>query len=258
MDTLALKLVLTPALIGAASLAGRRWGPAVGGWLVGLPFTSAPVALFLALDHGAPFAARAAAGTMAGTVSQAAFCVAYGRLARRRGWPVALAGGCVAFAGTTAGLNTVALPLPPLFLGVVAALGAALGLMPRDVAGRPGAGRLPGWDIPARMVAATAVVLVVTGLAPALGARLTGLLTPFPVYAATLAVFAHRLEGPGPAGQVLRGLLVGLLAFAVFFLVLAGSLEPFGVAAAFGAALAVTLAVHGASLGLLRRLSGGA
>jgi hypothetical protein len=36
MDTLALKLVLTPTLIGAASLAGRRWGPAVSGWLVGL------------------------------------------------------------------------------------------------------------------------------------------------------------------------------------------------------------------------------
>jgi hypothetical protein len=27
---LALKLLVTPALIGAASLAGRRWGPAVG------------------------------------------------------------------------------------------------------------------------------------------------------------------------------------------------------------------------------------
>jgi len=33
---LLLKLVLTPALIAAASLAGRRWGHAVSGWLVGL------------------------------------------------------------------------------------------------------------------------------------------------------------------------------------------------------------------------------
>ena len=45
MDSFVLKLVLTPTLIGAASLAGRRWGPAVSGWLVGFPFTSAPIAL---------------------------------------------------------------------------------------------------------------------------------------------------------------------------------------------------------------------
>ncbi|HLI06681.1 MAG TPA: hypothetical protein VKV40_08945 [Ktedonobacteraceae bacterium] len=31
------KLLLTPLLIGLVSLAGRRWGPAVSGWIVGLP-----------------------------------------------------------------------------------------------------------------------------------------------------------------------------------------------------------------------------
>jgi len=41
---LAFKLLLTPALLGLVSLAGRRWGPAVSGWLVGLPLTSGPVA----------------------------------------------------------------------------------------------------------------------------------------------------------------------------------------------------------------------
>ena len=51
METLLLKLVLTPALIAAASLAARRWGQAVGGWLVGLPLTSGPVAVFIALEH---------------------------------------------------------------------------------------------------------------------------------------------------------------------------------------------------------------
>ena len=41
------KLLLTPVIIGLVSLAGRRWGPAVSGWLVGLPLTSAPVVLFM-------------------------------------------------------------------------------------------------------------------------------------------------------------------------------------------------------------------
>ena len=37
IDTLILKVVVTPILIAAASLAGRRWGQSVSGWLVGLP-----------------------------------------------------------------------------------------------------------------------------------------------------------------------------------------------------------------------------
>jgi hypothetical protein len=83
--SLALKLVLTPVLIGAASLAGRRWGSVVSGWLVGIPFTSAPVAFFLALDPGPRFAAAAAAGIMAGAISQVAFCLVYSWTARRGG-----------------------------------------------------------------------------------------------------------------------------------------------------------------------------
>src|SRR5712692_6527915 len=58
-ESLTLKLVVTPALIGAASLAGRRWGQGVSGWIVGLPLTSGPVAFFLVVDHGAAFAVAA-------------------------------------------------------------------------------------------------------------------------------------------------------------------------------------------------------
>ena len=134
MDSLVLKLVLTPALIGAASLAGRRWGPAVSGWLIGFPFTSAPIAFFLAINQGVAFAAAAAAGTMAGAISQAAFCVAYGWLAAR-GWPIALGVSCLAFALSTAALQGLALPLLSLFAVVIAALLVALRLMPSPCPG---------------------------------------------------------------------------------------------------------------------------
>jgi hypothetical protein len=55
---LALKLVLTPVLVGAASLAGRRWGSAIGGWLIGIPFTSGPIAFPLYGSVLAGFAHR--------------------------------------------------------------------------------------------------------------------------------------------------------------------------------------------------------
>src|SRR5690242_19515054 len=116
MSSLALKLVLTPVLIGIASLAGRRWGAAVSGWLVGLPLTSGPIAFFLALNHGVAFAAAAATGTLAGAISQAAFCLAYGWLALRAGWALSLAGSCLAFAMLTVLLQYLALPLALLFL----------------------------------------------------------------------------------------------------------------------------------------------
>ncbi|HEY7350617.1 MAG TPA: hypothetical protein VH599_20070 [Ktedonobacterales bacterium] len=234
MSSLVLKLILTPALIGAASLAGRRWGSTVSGWLVGLPLTSGPVAFFLALNHGAAFAAAAAVGTLTGTMSQAPFCLTYGWLARRSGWPLTLGIGYLAFAAATVALQNLAIPLVWLFLLVITALVLALCLMPRGAESTPKAAPPPPrWDIPARMVVATAFVLLLTGLAPVLGARLTGLLAPFPLYASILAVFAHRLQGGASAVKVLRGLLFGLFAFAGFFLALALLIERVGIAPAF-------------------------
>lgn len=256
MDSLALKLVLTPVLIGIASLAGRRWGAVVSGWLVGLPLTSGPIVFFLALNHGVAFAAAAATGTLAGAVSQAAFCLAYGWLALRWGWALSLAGSCLAFAVLTVLLQYLALPLALLFLLVIAVLGIAFSWMPLRTEVSPQAKSVqPRWDIPTRMVVATVFVLLLTGLAPALGPRLTGLLAPFPLYAAVLAIFAHRLQGPASAAQVLRGLLLGLFAFAGFFLMLAALLEPLGIAPAFMAALIVALTIQAGSLWVIRRAS---
>ena len=93
MALLLLKLILTPLLVGGASLAARRWGPAVGGWLVALPLTSGPVALYLALGQGNTFAAGSAKGSIAGLLGDATFALAYGLVARRAGWPVSVACG---------------------------------------------------------------------------------------------------------------------------------------------------------------------
>lgn len=252
METLTLKLVLTPTLIGAVSMAGRRWGPGVSGWLVGFPFTSGPIVFFLALDQGATFAAGAAIGSMSGAAAQAAFCLLYGRLASRCYWGLALLAGSLAFAATAVALQSFTLALVPLLLTVFAALAAALYLMPPESRGSRTA-RLPGWDLPARVVVTTAVVVLLTGVAPALGPRLTGLLATFPLYGAVLAGFAHHLQGPGPATGVLRGLLLGLFAFAAFFFVLALLIERAGVASAFGTALAVALVLQAGSLRAMRR-----
>lgn len=246
-STLIIKLTLLPALIGLLSLAGRRWGPTVTGWLVALPLTSGPVALFLALEQGPAFAARAAKGTLLGLVSLSAFSVAYSRLARRATWfPCVLLSWSVFFMLTFA-LGRVAISLPATFVGVIAILALSLCALPAGIAGAAPADP-PPWEIPLRMFAATAVVVTLTGIAHSLGPRLSGLLTPFPVAATILGGFTHHFEGAAAAVRLFRGLLAGLFAFAVFFLVLAVTMERWGLAASFGAASFAALLLHGGSL----------
>ena len=254
MGILILKLTLTPVLIGAASLASRRWGAEVGGWLVGIPFTSGPIAFFLALGPGLHFAADASVGILAGAVSQAAFALAYSWMALRFGWSWCIAAATIAFAVATVVLDVARGDAAVTLVLAVSALVIALAVMPRRAATRPERVELPWWDIPARMLVATVFVLALTSAAPALGSRLSGLLSPFPVYAAVLCVFAHRLQGVAAAIAVMRGLLLGLFSFAAFFAVLALWLEPDGVAPAFAIAVAAALVIHVASLAAGRRL----
>ena len=253
MHTLALKLTVTPLLILAASLASRRWGESIGGWFVGLPLTSGPVCFFLALDQGPEFAAAAGLGCLAGAAAEAGFCIGYGRVAPRADWPAALAVASTAFVAGAAALAALALPLWPLAILVCAALSLALWLLPRLGSGGREPPRLPPWDIPARMIVATSLVLGLTALAPYAGPRLSGLLATYPVFAAVLAVFSQHGRGAPAAIQVLRGLLTKLFAFVGFFAALALTLPKLGIAAGFAAATLVALAIQAASLRLLHR-----
>ena len=253
MNTLLLKIFITPTLIGTASLAGRRWGHSISGWLVALPLTTGPITFFLALTHGTSFAATTAAGTLAGGFSQAAFVLCYARLASHWKWLPTLAASVLAFAIVTAALQHVTFPLIPLCALVFLGFALAIRLLPHTTNSVPSDSLPARWDIPLRMTIATVFVLLITGLAPAFGARLTGLLAPFPIFTATLAAFAHHQYGLDAAVNVLRGLLMGLFSFASFFFVLALLLEPAGILTAFTVAILVLIGLQSISLWLLRR-----
>jgi len=250
---LLLKLGLTPALIGVATLVSRRWGPAIGGLLVALPLTSGPVLLFLALDHGTTFATAAAEGSVAGVAAVAAFCLAYAWVGRSAPW-------WAAFLAGTAGYLVMGIAMQPFLVGpvillVLAAVSAplvALRLLPtRDAA----AGEVapPWWDIPARMVIGALIVLGVTGVATVLGPQLSGLIATFPVFVTVLAVFTHRREGPSRTVPLMRGVLIGMFGSLAFFVVLVLTLVPWGIAIAFLAAVLIAFGVQMAGLRALRR-----
>ncbi len=252
METLALKLVLTPALIGISTMVGRRWGQAVGGWLVGLPFTSGPVVLFLALEQGTAFAADAAQGALRGLVAETMFAVCYAWAAQDCAWPLAFLAGSLGFAATGFAMQWLAPATVLLVAIVVGALALALRLLPRFT-GIASAVRPRAWDLPARMAAATLLVLALTSAAAWLGPQLSGLISTFPLLAGVLTVFGHHSLGKGAAVNVLRGLLLGLFSFAAFFVALGLTIGRFGIAAGFAAALAAALAVQTVSLLAARR-----
>jgi hypothetical protein len=249
---LALKLFLAPMLIGFVSIAGRRWGPTVGGWLVSLPLTSAPVILFLAIEQGTAFASSAAQNTLMGIISVASFCLVYYWFSFRFGWPISMLAGWIAFFALTFIEESIMLPLLFSFVVVIAFLTLVLTVMPKsqskDLAITP-----PKWDTPLRMLVATGFVLGLTGAASILGPQLSGLLAPFPMFTTILAVFTHHFEGAIFTRRLLRAVVAGSFTFVTFFLVISLLVNSWGIAAAFGLALLAALVTHSALLYVMRR-----
>jgi hypothetical protein len=129
----------------------------------------------------------------------------------------------------------------------------AIGLLVRFIPLRPMAAATTGtprWDIPLRMVVATTFVVTLTAFAAVLGPQLSGLITPFPVFAVVLAVFAHHQQGAQAAIQVLRGLGLSLFGCAAFFLVVGSLLPGLAIGWTYMLATLATLAVNAVSLRL--------
>ncbi len=221
---LALRLLLTPFFIAVVSLAGRRWGPTVSGLLTGLPLTSGPISLILAIQDGRDFAARAASGNLAGQASVCIFCLAYSLAARKWNW---LASGLIAVVAFLASVylwNLVSLSLPVAFAGLLGIILVVLRLIPRvELPYAPV--HTPAWDLPARMIVAASFVVLLTSFAHLLGPQLSGLLSPFPVFGVVLATFTHHQQGGPSAVRLMRGLVAGSAGYTAFFVVI-GLLLP--------------------------------
>ncbi len=250
MGVLAAKILLAPTFVIAASLAARRYGARIGGLVGGLPVVAGPILLVFALDHGAAFAAGAAAGTLLGLVSLLAFILVYAHLASRMRWAGSLFLGWGAFFLMTAALSTTTVSAGPALAVVLVAIGLTLLVLPRAQQDQQTAVELPAWDLPLRALSAVALVLALTAIAGQLGAKLSGLLAPFPVIASVLAVFTHTQYGEQDLLRIMRGFVLGLVAYALFCFMLAVSLEAFGIAEGFLLATLAALATQAVALTL--------
>lgn len=243
--SLLLKLALAPGLVALATVMGRRFGQHVGGLVGSLPVVAAPIVLIYAIDHGDAYARHASGWTLYGVAALVSFCGVYAALAPRIP-PVPLT--VLAWLAFGAVVGLVVAVVPPVALGLPVALLAIAGVSAG--LGRPGPGseseleRAERRDLALRMLATAALVLTLTSLAGSLGARLSGLLAPFPIITAVLSGFTHAADGPEGARELLRGYAPGLASFAAFFFVLSVVLGPLPIGVAFALALLVSLAGH--------------
>jgi hypothetical protein len=249
---LAVKLLLAPCFVMGASLVARRFGPRIGGLTAALPVVAGPILLAYALEHGRHFAATAAAGTLTGLVSLIAFVVVYGRLGQHVFWAWSMLAGWLAFACATAVFSAISLPLGVSLALAAAALVAGLAALPRARTEQRTAAKPPAWDLPLRAACAVALVLTLTAVAGWLGPRVSGLLAPFPIIATVMATFTHAQRGAEQLLRMLRGLLSGFGAFALFCFSLALLLRHFSTAESFLASTSLALLAQGAVMALQR------
>lgn len=250
---LAAKLLLAPSFVVGTSLATRRYGAAVGGVLAGLPVVAGPILAVYYLQHGRAFAAHAAAGTLLGIVSLTAFVLVFGCLATRYRWLACMLAGWLAFFAATAALDGVSPPAGIALALALAALGLGTMALPRSVQRVTAASARPPWDLPVRACCALVLVLALTAASGWLGPQLSGMLAPFPIITTVLAAFTQAQRGVGETLRLLRSVLGGFVAFALFCFVLTLTLPHLSAAGAFTLAAAVALIVQLGTLGLVRR-----
>jgi hypothetical protein len=238
----ALRLALVPTAVWLASLAARRWGHAVSGYLGGMPLIGGPITLFLALDFGADFAARSALFTLAAIAAQAAHLLTLGHVGRRSGsWLAALLSGWTAFAAVAFAVTQ--LPLSPALALALAAgsLGAAWRWLPR-YAGEATLPAIPAIELRLRLVAAFLLAAFILWSAPRFGPVVSGVLLSLPITGSIMPPFTLALYGADALARLLRGFIVGLSGFTAFFVVVAGAAPAWGGGVAFTAAVAAALA----------------
>lgn len=240
---LALKLLLVPSFLALLSLAGRRWGPSVAGWLAGLPLVGGPILFFLSIERGAQFSADAAVAALSAVLASLSFTTAYAWSSLRARWPAALAAAAVTWFAAALALAQLPVSVWTASLVALCALVAAPRLLP-VAPPLPPLRPLPRGDLVARMAAGVALTLAVTWAAPHIGPTWSGLLGVFPVLGLVLSTFSHAGSGAPFTVLLIHAMARGMWSFASFCLCLALLLPHQGIAAAFAASVLVSLGVQ--------------
>jgi hypothetical protein len=246
-----LKIILVPILIAGVTLSVRRWGAGLGGWIGGFPWVAGPISLFMALEQGPGFVSATIPAALMGSAGTILFAYCYAGLAVRLSWlPTVLISYGVYFVVALLALNnTPSLPIAVALNILVLTVTLYFFPRPKNI---PALLKQPRYDIPLRMLVATAFVVGLTQAAEVLGPGWSGLLTPFPIMTSTLAVFTHTQQGSDATARILYGIMLAGYGFTFFLIGVFYVVPMLPVGWAYALLTVGTMLLNGLTLRLIR------
>ncbi|MFZ1787829.1 MAG: hypothetical protein WAT92_05945 [Saprospiraceae bacterium] len=245
MNTFLIKLALMPLVVAAITMISRKWGNTIGGIVASLPWVAGPIIFFIAVEQGPIFASQTISGVMIGLIGWLTFCLAFAKIGQQYNALVSLLGGYITYMLTGLLLNKFInyLDLFGWTITTLVLMVFTYIIFPKPKLKDGLVLKTLRFDIPLRMLMMTSFVIVITYFAQTLGPAWSGILTPFPIMTAVLAVFTHYSQGIEATILILKGLLIGIIGFMAFMYLLAILLPTTNIATAFLSAISVNLAI---------------
>jgi hypothetical protein len=245
MNTLLIKLIMMPLVIGGVTLASKKWGNQIGGMIASLPWIAGPIILFFMIEQGIDFTVSSIKGVMIGVIGVLAFCFAYIYACMSYKWYWSLLLAYTGFLTSSLTFNAMKdlLSLNEWYIFTIILSLISVKIFPKLKSENSHSKALK-YDIYLRMIVITTFVTLLTFLASILGPTWSGILTPFPIITAILSAFTHYTQGPYGTSIALRGLLSGIIGFSSFLFLQAILLPIYPIVISFAIGLIVNLLLN--------------
>ncbi|MBV1928865.1 MAG: hypothetical protein KUG81_05070 [Gammaproteobacteria bacterium] len=208
------KIITSAAMVVGLTLVAEHVSPRVAGVLSGYPLGVAIALFFIGIENGAEFAASSAIYTVAGFTASLVLVYVYYQVAHRcQRWQVFIAAtiSVIAFALAAGLLRTFHLTLVNAALITIIAMAVAIkqfsAIANVRVDKRVG---FSVWVLVIRAATATAIVLIITGLAAQVGTRWAGVMSAFPITLFPFMLILHLTYGADQVSTVIKNFPLGM------------------------------------------------
>jgi len=245
VNTLLIKCILMPVVIAFVTFASKKWGNSIGGMLASMPWVAGPIILFIALEQGKTFATNSIPGVLVGIIGWLAFCISYILVGKKYNAIISLFAGYLVYFLTGIMLNPVISKFNIFQWLFICFFLLFLGLrfFPKVENKNEGFKRTLRFEILLRMLVITSFVILITYFAKILGPNWSGILTPFPIMTAVLAIFIHYTQGIFQVRKTFMGLFSGIIGFTLFLFLQAILMPVTSLLVSFSLGLLVNVAV---------------
>jgi hypothetical protein len=257
MNTFWIKVLMMPPVIAGVTYASKKWGNSMGGVIASLPWVGGPILLFIAIEQGVEFATGTISGIMVGIIGWLAFCITYLLIGQRFNALISVLAGYLAYilVGLLLQNVTPMLSVNTWFIITLILIIVTLKNFPKIKTETCKSGKRLHFEVPLRMLMITAFVVGITYFADLLGPVWSGILTPFPIMTAVLAIFVHYTQGIHQVRTIFLGLYNGIFGFTAFLYLQVYLLPIMSIGYAFSLGLLIDIVITFSMMWGLRKLS---